>query len=281
MLRDRVAAELGVALGAADTDLADVNMVRQQVTDLVAAPARYIAPEMLLGGRFNLNRPFVDINDRISRNTMAQQLYVLMLLVGGPGPTSGLSDAQLLADMDNRSNEGLANLGLPYPTGLGETAVQSYRRAVAQWAVNVVDFMDSDSVMTVFEYDINPFNDDPVDNNIATDDPERGIVVGMERPELLISETFHIYDRQNEDLDTEPMGDTVDDGDMDWDSRRVPLGAMFIELVHPHLQSPSFQLLPSELGSTNPAAGVDVQRCLLYTSPSPRDQRGSRMPSSA
>ena len=31
-------------------------------------------------------------------------------------------------------------------------------------------------------------------------------------------------------------------------------------------------------------AGVDVQQtsdCLLYTSPSPRDQRGSRMPSSA
>ena len=26
---------------------------------------------------------------------------------------------------------------------------------------------------------------------------------------------------------------------------------------------------------------TDAQRCLLYTSPSPRDQRGSRMPSSA
>ena len=27
--------------------------------------------------------------------------------------------------------------------------------------------------------------------------------------------------------------------------------------------------------------GLDVASCLLYTSPSPRDQRGSRMPSSA
>ena len=27
--------------------------------------------------------------------------------------------------------------------------------------------------------------------------------------------------------------------------------------------------------------GADMYRCLLYTSPSPRDQRGSRMPSSA
>ena len=27
--------------------------------------------------------------------------------------------------------------------------------------------------------------------------------------------------------------------------------------------------------------GIEVYGCLLYTSPSPRDQRGSRMPSSA
>ena len=32
-------------------------------------------------------------------------------------------------------------------------------------------------------------------------------------------------------------------------------------------------------GGSNPADGVSF--CLLYTSPSPRDQRGSRMPSSA
>ena len=31
----------------------------------------------------------------------------------------------------------------------------------------------------------------------------------------------------------------------------------------------------------NPAVGGRIRICLLYTSPSPRDQRGSRMPSSA
>ena len=40
-----------------------------------------------------------------------------------------------------------------------------------------------------------------------------------------------------------------------------------------------------ELLSTRVPPGVDeaayVKACLLYTSPSPRDQRGSRMPSSA
>ena len=33
--------------------------------------------------------------------------------------------------------------------------------------------------------------------------------------------------------------------------------------------------------AANPADEVAARRCLLYTSPSPRDQRGSRMPSSA
>ena len=32
---------------------------------------------------------------------------------------------------------------------------------------------------------------------------------------------------------------------------------------------------------TNPGFGASHNVCLLYTSPSPRDQRGSRMPSSA
>ena len=32
---------------------------------------------------------------------------------------------------------------------------------------------------------------------------------------------------------------------------------------------------------TNSADGAQSYNCLLYTSPSPRDQRGSRMPSSA
>ena len=40
-------------------------------------------------------------------------------------------------------------------------------------------------------------------------------------------------------------------------------------------------LLHSGRAATVDAAIVQIQRCLLYTSPSPRDQRGSRMPSSA
>ena len=38
---------------------------------------------------------------------------------------------------------------------------------------------------------------------------------------------------------------------------------------------------PALLGYTAGAANGGINVCLLYTSPSPRDQRGSRMPSSA
>ena len=36
-----------------------------------------------------------------------------------------------------------------------------------------------------------------------------------------------------------------------------------------------------DVSINNPYVIVPVSSCLLYTSPSPRDQRGSRMPSSA
>ena len=50
---------------------------------------------------------------------------------------------------------------------------------------------------------------------------------------------------------------------------------------------PLFQIFAKLDGATTTInvalewAAYDVKTCLLYTSPSPRDQRGSRMPSSA
>jgi hypothetical protein len=60
----------------------------------------------------------------------------------------------------------------------------------AQWAVNVLDFRDNDSTMTGFEYDTNPANGWNVDGNLTTtSDPDRGVVWGVERPDLLVAET--------------------------------------------------------------------------------------------
>ena len=43
----------------------------------------------------------------------------------------------------------------------------------------------------------------------------------------------------------------------------------------------SVAVLVDGLRAADPATGAETWTCLLYTSPSPRDQRGSRMPSSA
>jgi hypothetical protein len=60
----------------------------------------------------------------------------------------------------------------------------------AQWAVNVLDFRDDDSTMTGFEYDTNLTNGWNVDGDPATTgDPDRGVVWGVERPDLLVAET--------------------------------------------------------------------------------------------
>ncbi len=121
-----------------------------------------IPPDMLAGLKFNINWPFgdgkdnnnnyvvdeigedestvnprpnlsqgVDLNtdsaanssdNPFARQQMAKYLYVLMTLIQDPG-------------LNNAPNE------------------QTQQR-LAQWAVNVVDYMDADNVMTCFEYDV-------------------------------------------------------------------------------------------------------------------------------
>lgn len=62
---------------------------------------------------------------------------------------------------------------------------------LAQWAANVVDFRDADSTLSTFEYDTNPINGWAPDGNLTTTgEAERAEVVGAERPELVIAETF-------------------------------------------------------------------------------------------
>lgn len=67
----------------------------------------------------------------------------------------------------------------------------------AQWAINVVDFLDADSIMTPFEYQTGRF------------------VYGCERPELLISETLALHSRNTAPdvkLDTVHAGGELKEG---------------------------------------------------------------------
>lgn len=109
-------------------------------------------------------------------------------------------------------------------------------RRLAQYAINVVDARDSDSVMTAFEYDVNPFNGWSVDGNVASNENgatynERRVVWGLEAPDLIITETmaFHnkrikdtVYDSTSKDRDRER--------DDDLDQFAQPQGSVFLEI---------------------------------------------------
>ncbi|TWT99953.1 hypothetical protein Pla108_08970 [Botrimarina colliarenosi] len=120
-------------------------------------------------------------------------------------------------------------------------------RRIAQWAVNVVDFRDADSIQTAFEYDENPWNGwnvvgssgevFPLDGDLTTDENvgqtrtvtvngfstptaprrittrdewTRGVVWGAERPEVLLTEGVAWHDRR---LQADgASGALVDDG---------------------------------------------------------------------
>jgi hypothetical protein len=135
-------------------------------------------------------------------------------------------------------------------------------RMLAQWAVNAVDFRDRDSIMTRFEYDVNPFTA----AGWNPDGTPLHVVYGCERPELLISEALAFHDRRTEDLE-DPGKKTTDKEkpDQDFDSKKRPQGSLFIELLNPQspMDPPSGDLYAGSF--PNPAnnvlnAGVRLNR---------------------
>ncbi len=167
----------------------------------------------------------VDNDDnRYARQLYARYLYVLMMMLKD-------RTAQFDSDGDGVSSD-------------VETAY-----AIAQWAVNVVDFRDQDSVMTRFVFNLNPFVDGwtaDVDPTVPLD-PTWGEVWGCERPELLMTETLAFHDRRTEDL---PLDDTVNnpmnamDPDTDFDQRLPPRGSLFVELYNPWTTQTSSSVVP-------------------------------------
>jgi hypothetical protein len=193
----------------------------------------------------------VDYFDHVmARQLLARHLYVLMLSL------------------------------IDYGSGAPPTNVA---KQVAQWAINVVDFRDADSIMTPFEYDTNPFNGWCVDGNIATDESqddgidndgdaqtdesdekERDVVWGCERPELLITEVLAWHDRRTENRDDDDGSDTPrkydpndPNSDRDFDQRLRPRGAFFVELFNPWTSATTVR--PQELYTSN-NLGVDLSK---------------------
>jgi hypothetical protein len=136
-------------------------------------------------------------------------------------------------------------------------------RYLAQWAVNVVDFFDRDSIMTRFPYDPNPFDGWNVG---APGSQDEKVVWGCERPELLITETLAFHDRRTEDLadfgraypsGNEPKETEHGDKIRDLDQRYRPQGSLFVEIFNPWVNHSGFSQLepvPGEFYAIDPTA---------------------------
>ena len=148
-----------------------------------------------------------------------------------------------------------------WPDGMTD-ASERYARFLAQWAVNVVDFYDRDSIMTPFEYCVDPFTTSGWTAGTGKPTSTTHVVWGCERPELLISETLAFHDRRTEDLDTDNgvgkkyYPQTVVGADTDFDQRYKPQGSLFIELYNPQSD---LEPTPKELCSAV-NGGVDLTK---------------------
>ncbi len=255
--------------------------------------AELIAPELLAGLKINLNRPLGDgfdyTGDGIlnpitslldpNANPQAGQLWGGLALMDPypDGQAPGQGDLQSLI-RDARSKQRLAkqlyftmmvlkdhNYLDPTidPTAQYNDTVhrELTSRRIAQWAINVVDYLDRDSIMTPFEYDANPFDGWHVDGNIETaeEHPDRRVVWGMEAPVAVLTETlaFHdlaVKDKEDPQQDTVPddpedPGEPGQDYDDDTDQNRPPQGSAFVEILC--VADPHNPVRPMELFNEN------------------------------
>lgn len=178
------------------------------------------------------------VDEWFARQQLAKHLYILASLCVDTGIEDGVTPEKL-----------------------------NVQRQLAQWAVNVVDFRDADSIMTCFEYSPNPFTVWPAECDGRptgvgeTISATYGRVWGCERPELLLSESFFMHDRRTLDTaDEEPVaagtqtekGKTTDmmtKKDEDFDQKLLPQGSGFIELYAPW--TGAFERQPPELYQGN------------------------------
>lgn len=231
---------------------------------------------------FDTDNDGVYVNDpdaHLAHQVFARHLYVMTLLttqyVDRNG--DGVVDAADWYDYDptdfDYNGDGVGN-------GLDD--VLAYRVDVAQWAINVANFRDRDATMQPFEYDLNPWDGWDV-NHILDDDTLPGgrvenpaltrVAWGVERPEMVISETLANHDRRTEDRDDDNGANpdfSVAQGGADptTDSRLVPNASVFLEFYNPWISSSNNvvngnnQAYPPEIYDAG-GNGIDLQRLSL------------------
>lgn len=235
---------------------------------------KMLAPEIRLGRKLDVNRPIgngvddntpgqigygtIDEPREVAREVVqANNLDAFKVPNGGAGSipsefqgtspiynfgdTSAVNPRELLARhlyvlmMALTSDEDSAAFPASGSTSFDTDTEARYRaRRIAQWAVNVVDYRDPDSIMTRFVFDPEPFDGSgwmPDSTNPET------IVWGVEAPELMFSESLALHDVRVRDTDKDSSGKdktAAMDPDPNTDSVRVPQGSLFLELYAPH-----------------------------------------------
>jgi len=273
------------ALGVAVTDPQVQTKLNTLLSPPLGPPA--IAPELIAGQTFNINRSFGNgqdddadgIVDEPDEYSTANEVPTAWSGITGftvPGYLDLDRNGNATADVNEGIKVRQAYAQQLYflmmlvsdQTYMWSTAstmitpaqqAELTSRQIAQWAINVVDFRDPDAIMTGFEYDLNPFNGWDVDGDLSTDDPstDRRVVWGVEFPELLLTETLALHDRMVSDQSMDTGGnkkrvETMPPGDPDEDATldqtHVPQGSVFFELLNTRPASPA-QHYPAELYS--------------------------------
>ena len=162
---------------------------------------------------------------RRDRQKLARDIYVLLYTVGGARPDG--------ANIKNYTGTNAPSLDV---TSTDPTALYTHEqlRRMAQFAVNLVDAMDADDVITKFEYDKNfgdgwnldddAFTDDGLApstdplvtaNGLSPQDSEtRGVVYGVEAQQLAFSEVLGVRSPLiSADHQATPYDDTAMDRD--------------------------------------------------------------------
>lgn len=112
---------------------------------------------------------------RYDRQRLARDIYVLLYTLCGGDDTQDMSQVPGTSVYSN-----------------------AQLREMAQFAVNIVDAMDRDNVMTIFEYDRDLSNGWDLDDQYATVDgtTDRALVVGVEAQQLTFSESLWVFQQQ-------------------------------------------------------------------------------------
>ena len=212
------------------------------------------APELFRGQKMDINRPLGDGIDNNNNGTTdepgeiavnqdalsvlgAGNEIIMDLNYGSVRPNSGSSDTNPRV-IFARHLYMLAMLKLA-PVNLDKSADGvvdaderlAFAKAMAQWAVNVVDFRDPDSIHTRFVYDPTPFDAqgwNPTTDAMGNPLPPAQIsdVWGVERPELLLTETLAVH-IQNMERNTAG----------DYEQRLRPEPFAYFEIYNPWTQN--------------------------------------------